>query len=75
MNKLSFADLVELIMNYGADTFSSSKEDVSREEAEEIAEQMIYVWINNNLDGQMLTEALGEERQKNLNSNYQLPPR
>jgi len=54
--------LIQTILEYESDTFSAAGSNISEEEAEKVAESIINGWIENNLDGVIISSALDEIR-------------
>lgn len=47
--------LISFILEYESDTFSASRQNLSREQAAKIAEKLIEKWITSRLDGHILS--------------------
>lgn len=60
---MDYEDLIADIMGYESDTFSATGSRIRREEAVKIADRMIEMWVENYLDGTMITLALNGVRQ------------
>ena len=59
---MKFEDLVKHIKEYESDTFSAEGSEITQEEAEKVAERLIGVWVDENLDGVSIDSVLADIR-------------
>ncbi len=60
--RILVTELIDTILKYESDTFSAEGSEISREEATKIAQRMIKVWIEHDLDGLWIQEWLDDIR-------------
>jgi hypothetical protein len=58
--------LADEIMKYESDTFSASGSEITLEEAEELSQMIITDWIENQLDGITISDALSTLRETKI---------
>jgi hypothetical protein len=61
-NEKAWHSFLKQIQEYESDTFSAVRSKITLKEAGDIAEKILSAWIENQLDGVMLSEALSELR-------------
>ncbi len=54
---------VEIIMRYESNTFSAKGSKITKDESFDIANNILSSWIENNLDGEMITDKLMDIRE------------
>jgi len=61
-NLMTMQEFVDIIKTYESDTFSASGWNPTDEEALSVAQQILYHWVNNKLDGDLLAEVMEDIR-------------
>ena len=61
---MNFGEFMNHIEDYESDTFSASAEKISVTEKIKIANKLLDIFVNNNIDGVLLSQVLQEIREE-----------